>query len=74
MSSTAVIGFVKDIKARNIKAVRERLGKARGESPNQRFIDPAAAGRVYTLLHKVGARGGAPNGGIVDACWQQLTS
>ncbi|GBF99778.1 hypothetical protein Rsub_12218 [Raphidocelis subcapitata] len=57
MSSTAVIGFVKDIKARNVKAVRERLGNVRGESPNQRFIDPAAAGRVYTLLHKAAAVG-----------------
>jgi hypothetical protein len=53
MSSTAVSGFGRDIKARNVKAVRERLGNVRGESPNQRFIDPAAAGRVYTLLHKV---------------------
>lgn len=41
-----------DIKAKNIKAVHERLVKAK-EKPNARFIDPAAANCVYNLLHKV---------------------
>ena len=52
MSSTSTIAFIKDIRAQDAAAVRRRLKKGK-ERPNQTFIDPAAAGRSYTLLHKV---------------------
>jgi len=42
-----------DIKAKNVKGVRDRLVKGK-ERPNQTFIDPAAANCLYTLIHKVG--------------------
>ncbi|WIA15048.1 hypothetical protein OEZ85_001748 [Tetradesmus obliquus] len=54
MSSTAVLGFIKDINNKNIKAVNDRLKK---EKPDQRYSDPKAEGLVYTLLHAAAATG-----------------
>jgi hypothetical protein len=54
MSSTAVLGFIKDINNKNLKAVNDRLKK---EKPNQRYSDPKAEGLVYTLLHAAVATG-----------------
>uniref|UniRef100_A0A383VC11 Uncharacterized protein n=1 Tax=Tetradesmus obliquus TaxID=3088 RepID=A0A383VC11_TETOB len=54
MSSTAVLGFIKDINNKNIKAVNDRLKK---DKPNQRYSDPKAEGLVYTLLHAAAATG-----------------
>ncbi|WIA35240.1 hypothetical protein OEZ86_003701 [Tetradesmus obliquus] len=54
MSSTAVLGFIKDINNKNIKAVNDRLKK---EKPNQCYSDPKAEGLVYTLLHAAAATG-----------------
>jgi hypothetical protein len=54
MSSTAVLGFIKDINSKNLKAVNDRLKK---EKPNQRYSDPKAEGLVYTLLHAAVATG-----------------
>lgn len=54
MSSTAVLGFIKDISAKKIKAVEDRLKK---EKPNQKYIDPAQQNLVYSLLHKAVAVG-----------------
>eukprot|EP00775_Hariotina_reticulata_P012339 gene12339-12472_t len=50
MSSTVVLGFIKDITAKNIKAVSDRLKKK--EKPDQRYVDPKQQGYSYTLLHK----------------------
>jgi hypothetical protein len=53
MSSTAVLGFIKDITARNLKAVQDRLKQAPGaQTANQRFVDPKQEGLTYALLHK----------------------
>lgn len=49
MSSTAVLGFIKDITAKKVKAVEDRLKK---EKPNQKYIDPSQQNLVYSLLHK----------------------
>eukprot|EP00879_Flechtneria_rotunda_P006099 GHRR01006412.1.p1 GENE.GHRR01006412.1~~GHRR01006412.1.p1 ORF type:complete len:608 (+),score=207.09 GHRR01006412.1:162-1985(+) len=54
MSSTAVLGFIKDITAKKVKEVEQRLKK---EKPNQRYTDPAQQGTTYTLLHKAVAVG-----------------
>lgn len=54
MSSTPVLGFIKDINANNVKAVADRLKK---EKPNQKYTDPSQQGLVYTLLHKAVAVG-----------------
>jgi hypothetical protein len=54
MSSTVVLGFIKDITAKNIKAVNDRLKKK--EKPDQRYVDPKQQGCSYTLLHKVTIR------------------
>eukprot|EP00878_Enallax_costatus_P029110 GHUV01031529.1.p2 GENE.GHUV01031529.1~~GHUV01031529.1.p2 ORF type:complete len:126 (+),score=31.16 GHUV01031529.1:587-964(+) len=54
MSSTAVLGFIKDINAKKVKAVEDRLKK---EKPNQKYIDPAQQNLVYSLLHKAVAVG-----------------
>jgi ankyrin repeat protein len=50
MSSTPVLSFIKDITAKNIKAVQDRLKAT--QSPNQSFADPKEQGLSYRLLHK----------------------
>lgn len=53
MSSTAVLGFIKDIAAGNLKAVQDRLcSKAQPINPNASFADPREQGLSYRLLHK----------------------
>jgi hypothetical protein len=52
MSSTAVLGFIKDIRAKNVAAVHDRLKSTPAQGPNQRFTDPKEQGLTYTLLHK----------------------
>jgi hypothetical protein len=52
MSSTAVLGFIKDIAAKNVAAVQDRLKSTPTQGPNQRFTDPKEQGLTYTLLHK----------------------
>lgn len=54
MSSTPVLGFIKDIAAKKVKAVEDRLKK---EKPNQKYIDPSQQNLAYTLLHKAVAVG-----------------
>lgn len=49
MSSTSVLKVIKDITARNAKAVREGLSQ---HGANQRYCDPKEQGLTYTLLHK----------------------
>lgn len=52
MSATAVLAFVRDIEAGNIKAISERLLKRR-ESPNVRCLDVrTVSGATCTLLHR----------------------
>lgn len=63
MSSTPVLAFIKDIIARNVKAVADRLTKER-QSPNQHFSDPKEQGLSYSLLHKAV---GVGSSGIVGA-------
>lgn len=52
MSSTPVLSFIKDIAAKNIKAVQDRLKATPAQSPNQSFADPKEQGLSYKLLHK----------------------
>lgn len=52
MSSTAVLGFIKDIVSNNLKSVQDRLKATPSQGPNQRFTDPKQQGLSYPLLHK----------------------
>lgn len=52
MSSTPVLGFIKDITARNAKGVQDRLRGTPPQSANQSFTDPKHQNLTYTLLHK----------------------
>jgi ankyrin repeat protein len=52
MSSTPVLSFIKDITAKNTKAVQERLKSTPAQSSNQSFADPKEQGLSYSLLHK----------------------
>lgn len=63
MSSTAVLGFIKDITAKNVAAVQDRLKSTPAQGPNQMFTDPKEQGLAYTLLHKA-----------VDVCSLEIAS
>lgn len=63
MSSTAVLGFIKDIASKNVKAVQDRLKATPAQGPNQSFADPKEQGLTYKLLHKA-----------VEVCSCEITS
>lgn len=50
MSSSSVLRFIKDISAKNLAAVQQRL-KA-GERAQQSYCDPARQSSTYSLLHR----------------------
>lgn len=65
MSSTPVLGFIKDITARNAKAVLDRLRGTPPQSANQSFTDPKHQSLTYTLLHKAVEVGGVEIAGAL---------
>lgn len=50
MSSTSVLRFIKDINAKNVAFVQQRLKG--GEKAQQSYCDPARQNTTYSLLHR----------------------